>query len=260
MSVSLCDTGYSVYMDLTPDKRFSRHLALEQIGEAGQRKLAEAHILIIGLGGLGSPAALYLAAAGVGQLTFADFDTVEISNLQRQIAHNTARVGELKTSSARIACQDINPQCRINTLDHAMDEDDLASLVPECTVVLDCSDNFATRFAVNDACVHHAVPLVSGAAIRFDAQISVYDSRQPDAPCYRCLHSGSDTMTDTCAQAGILGPVVGMVGCVQAIEAIKLVCGIGESLAGRLVLFDGLSMEWHEIQLKRNPECTVCQG
>jgi len=228
MSVSLCDTGYSVYMDLTPDKRFSRHLALEQIGEAGQRKLAEAHILIIGLGGLGSPAALYLAAAGVGQLTFADFDTVEISNLQRQIAHNTARVGELKTSSARIACQDINPQCRINTLDHAMDEDDLASLVPECTVVLDCSDNFATRFAVNDACVHHAVPLVSGAAIRFDAQISV--------------------------------EVVGMVGCVQAIEAIKLVCGIGESLAGRLVLFDGLSMEWHEIQLKRNPECTVCQG
>lgn len=245
-------------MDLTPDKRYSRHTSLEQIGELGQQKLRDAHILVIGLGGLGSPAALYLAAAGVGKLTFADFDTVEMSNLQRQIAHNTHRVGELKTASARTACLDINPDCEINTIDYALEEEELNALVPQCNVVLDCSDNFPTRFAVNAACVTHRVPLVSGAAIRFDGQISVYDSRQSSAPCYRCLHNEASTAIDTCAQAGILGPVVGMVGCVQAIEAIKLLCGIGDTLAGRLVLFDGLTMEWNEIQLKRNPNCTVC--
>lgn len=245
-------------MDLTPDNRYSRHIALEQIGEDGQQKLKDAHILIVGMGGLGAPAALYLAAAGIGRLTFADFDTVELSNLQRQIAHNTQRVGQLKTDSARIACLDINPDGLINTIDYALDEDDLESLIPTCSVVLDCTDNFPTRFAVNDACVKHKVPLVSGAAIRFDGQISVYDSRQSDAPCYRCLHGGTSSTADTCAQAGILGPVVGMVGCVQAIEAIKLVCNIGTSLAGRLVLFDGLSMEWHEIALNKNPACTVC--
>lgn len=245
-------------MDLTPDNRYSRHVSLEQIGEQGQLKLANAHVLIVGLGGLGSPAALYLAAAGIGKLTFSDFDTVEVSNLQRQVAHNTARVGQLKTASARTACLDINPECQIDTIDYALDEDDLATLVPTCTAVLDCSDNFPTRFAVNDACVTHKVPLISGAAIRFDGQISVYDTRIPDAPCYGCLYGASHAAVDTCAQAGILGPVVGMVGCVQAIEAIKLICGIGDSLAGRLVLFDGLAMEWNEIQLKRNPACSVC--
>lgn len=247
-------------MDLTPDKRYSRHLSLEQIGATGQQKLANAHILIIGLGGLGSPAALYLASAGIGHLTFADFDTVELSNLQRQIAHDSNRVGQLKTDSARTAALAINPDCRIDTINYAMDEEDLAALLPECTVVLDCTDNFPTRFAINDACVVHKVPLVSGAAIRFDGQISVYDSRQAGAPCYRCLYGDSDSTADTCAQAGILGPVVGMVGCVQAIEAIKLVCGIGDSLAGRLVLFDGLAMEWNEIQLKKNPACRICGG
>lgn len=245
-------------MDLTPDKRYGRHIALAQIGENGQQTLSQAHVLIVGLGGLGSPAALYLAAAGIGQLTFADFDTVELSNLQRQVAHNTQRVGQLKTDSARSACLDINPDCQITTVNYALEEDDLESLIPSCTVVLDCTDNFPTRFAINDACVKHKIPLVSGAAIRFDGQISVYDSRQSDAPCYRCLHGGANSAADTCAQAGILGPVVGMVGCVQAIEAIKLICGIGTSLAGRLVLFDGLSMEWHEIALHKNPACTVC--
>lgn len=245
-------------MDLTPDNRFSRHINLEQIGDEGQRALAAAHILIVGLGGLGSPAALYLAAAGVGKLTFSDFDTVEVSNLQRQVAHNTQRVGQLKTDSARTACQEINPECQISTLDYALEADDLATIIPDCTVVLDCSDNFPTRFAVNDACFASKVPLVSGAAIRFDGQISVYDSRQANAPCYRCLYNETTSTADSCAQAGILGPVVGMVGCVQAIEAIKLVCGIGDSLAGRLVLFDGLAMEWNEIRLSKNPECTVC--
>lgn len=245
-------------MDLTPDNRYSRHISLESIGEPGQQKLNDAHVLIVGLGGLGSPASLYLAAAGIGTLTFADFDTVEISNLQRQVAHTSDRVGQLKTQSARTACLDINPDCRIDTIDYALDEDDLATLIPNCTAVLDCSDNFPTRFAVNDACVTHEVPLVSGAAIRFDGQISVYDSRLADAPCYACLYGEADSAVDTCAQAGILGPVVGMVGCVQAIETIKLICGIGDSLAGRLVLFDGLTMEWNEIQVKKNPACQVC--
>ena len=245
-------------MDLTPDNRYSRHISLEQIGESGQQKLSHAHVLIVGLGGLGSPASLYLAAAGIGQLTFADFDTVEISNLQRQIAHSSERVGQLKTESARSACLQINPDCRIDTIDYALDEEDLTTLIPRCTVVLDCSDNFPTRFAVNHACVTHKVPLVSGAAIRFDAQISVYDSRQPHSPCYGCLYGEANSAVDTCAQAGILGPVVGMVGCVQAIEAIKLICGIGDSLAGRLVLFDGLAMDWNEIQLKKNPACRIC--
>jgi molybdopterin/thiamine biosynthesis adenylyltransferase len=183
---------------------------------------------------------------------------VEVSNLQRQIAHTTGRVGQLKTESARTACLDINPNCNIQTIDYALEEEDLESLIPTCTVVLDCSDNFPTRFAVNAACVKHQVPLVSGAAIRFDGQISVYNSTLQDAPCYRCLYTEGDNSVDTCAQAGILGPVVGMVGCVQAIEALKTIAGIGDSLAGRLILFDGLSMEWNEIQLRKNPACPVC--
>lgn len=251
---------YSWAMDLTPDNRYSRHTSLPQIGEGGQKRIRDSHVLIVGLGGLGSPAALYLAAAGIGRLSLADFDTVELSNLQRQVAHTTERVGELKTESARQACLDINPDCLIETLNHALDREDLDELVGQCTVVLDCTDNFPTRFALNASCVAAGVPLVSGAAIRFDGQISVYDSRQSDAPCYRCLYSDSDNPTDTCAQAGILGPVVGMVGCVQAIEALKLICEIGNSLSGRLVLFDGLSMEWNEITLRRNPQCPVCNA
>ncbi|NND91049.1 MAG: molybdopterin-synthase adenylyltransferase MoeB [Granulosicoccus sp.] len=245
-------------MDLTPHNRYSRHTILEQIGETGQARIEASHVLIVGLGGLGSPAALYLAAAGVGHLSFADFDTVETSNLQRQVAHTTARVGQLKTESARQACLEINPACQIRTLDYALDRDDLDPLCAESSVVLDCTDNFDTRFAINAACVRHKVPLVSGAAIRFDGQISVFDTRQADAPCYRCLYSDADAPMDTCAQAGILGPVVGLIGCAQAIETLKLICAIGTSLAGRLVLFDGLSMEWNEIRLRRHPQCPVC--
>ncbi|MBX2879613.1 MAG: molybdopterin-synthase adenylyltransferase MoeB [Granulosicoccus sp.] len=247
-------------MDLTPDARYSRHLSLSQIGQSGQQKLHASHVLIIGMGGLGSPAALYLAAAGLGRLTLADFDTVELSNLQRQIAHTTERVGQLKTESAQLACQQINPGCQVELINYALDDEELAEIVPTCTVVLDCSDNFSTRFAVNNACLEHRVPLVSGAAIRFDGQISVYDTRDPEAPCYQCLHQPTATNADTCAQAGILGPVVGLVGCVQAIETIKLICGIGDSLSGRLILFDGLSMEWTEIALGKNPKCAACSG
>jgi len=246
-------------MDPSPDKRHGRHLTLPQIGQAGQQRIAEAHVLVVGMGGLGSPVALYLTAAGVGRLTFADFDTVEISNLQRQIAHTTARVGQAKTDSARSACLAIDPAASIATIEHGLDEDDLAELVPSCTAVVDCSDNFPTRFAVNAACVDARVPLVSGAAIRFDGQVTVVDPREPNAPCYRCLYvdDQSDSV-DNCAEAGILGPVVGMIGCVQAIEIIKLITGIGESLAGRLVLFDALGMEWNEIKLARRESCPVC--
>ena len=246
-------------MDPSADRRHARHLTLPQIGAAGQRRLDSAHALVVGLGGLGSPVALYLAAAGVGRLTFADFDTVEVSNLQRQIAHTDARVGQAKTDSARAACLAIDPGARVETIEHGLDEEDLATLVPDCSVVLDCSDNFPTRFAVNAACVAAGVPLVTGAAIRFDGQVTVVDPREPDSPCYRCLYSADgEEGIDSCAEAGILGPVVGLIGCVQAIEAIKLLCGIGESLAGRLVLFDALGMEWNEIRLARRSDCPVC--
>ena len=248
-------------MDPSPDRRHGRHLTLPQIGASGQRRLGDAHVLIVGLGGLGSPAALYLAAAGVGRLTLADFDTVELSNLQRQIAHTTDRVGQSKTESARTACLAIDPELRVESVEHGLDEEDLAELVPRCSAVLDCSDNFPTRFAVNAACVAAGVPLVSGAAIRFDGQVTVIDPRVAEAPCYRCLHAADGTEgAESCAEAGILGPVVGLIGCVQAIETVKLLCGIGESLAGRLVLFDGLGMRWEEIRLVRRPDCPVCSS
>ncbi len=231
---------------------------MPQIGEQGQAKLQNAHVLVVGMGGLGSPVALYLAGAGIGKLTFADFDTVEVSNLQRQVAHTTERVGELKTHSAKTQCLAINPTIEIETVDHGLDEEDLAELVPQCTAVVECSDNFPTRFAVNAACVKHKVPLISGAAIRFDGQIMVVRADKPNTPCYRCLYKEGDDTVETCAQTGILGPVVGMVGCVQAIETIKVITDIGEDLTGRLVLFDGLGMEWNEIKLMQSKDCPVC--
>jgi len=239
-------------------ERYSRHLSLPQIGSAGQEKISQAHVLVVGMGGLGSPVALYLAGAGVGKLTFADFDTVEVSNLQRQIAHTTDRVGELKTHSAKAQCEALNPTIEIDVIDHGLDEEDLATLVPTCTAVVEASDNFPTRFAVNDACVTHQVPLISGAAIRFDGQIMVVRPDKPDTACYRCLYKDGDETAETCANTGILGPVVGMVGCVQAIETLKIIAGIGDDLSNRLVLFDGLSMEWNEIKLLPSPDCPVC--
>ena len=243
----------------TQRERYSRHLTLPAIGHAGQQRLLASHVLVIGLGGLGSPVALYLAGAGVGRLTFADFDTVEVSNLQRQIAHVTERVGELKTHSARAACRALNPEVTIDVIDYGLDADDLETLVPHCSAVVDCSDNFPTRFAVNAACVTHGIPLISGAAIRFDGQVTVVRPELAESPCYQCLYPDSTASADTCAQEGILGPVVGMIGCVQAIETIKVLCGVGDDLHGRLVLFDGLAMEWNEIRLARNPSCPVCR-
>ncbi|MBX2824685.1 MAG: molybdopterin-synthase adenylyltransferase MoeB [Gammaproteobacteria bacterium] len=239
-------------------ERYSRHINLPQMGQDGQQKLVDSHALIVGMGGLGSPVALYLASSGVGKLTLADFDQVELSNLQRQIAHTTDRIGELKTHSARTACLQLNPGLEIDTIDYALDEDDLDAIVARVDIVIEGSDNFPTRFAVNAACVRNRKPLVSGASIRFDGQITVFRADLADSPCYRCLYSDTGQEGDTCALTGVLAPMVGMVGCMQAIETIKVLAGFGRTLESRLVLLDGLSMEWNEIKLNRNPECPVC--
>ena len=245
-------------MDNAQRERYSRQLNLPALGEEAQLKLLSSHVLVVGLGGLGSPVALYLAAAGVGKMTLSDFDTVEISNLQRQIAHTTDRVGELKTHSARSACLQINPQIDIDTLDYAVADDELDQIIPLCSAVVDCSDNFPTRFAVNAKCVQHGVPLITGAAIRFDGQITVVRTDKPDSPCYRCLYSDAIQSAESCAQEGVVGPVVGLIGCLQAMETIKVLCDIGEDLNGRLLLFDGLNTEWNEVRLRKNPTCPVC--
>ncbi len=240
--------------------RYSRHINLAEIGLDGQQKLVDSTALIVGMGGLGSPVAMYLAAAGIGKLVLADFDIVELSNLQRQIAHTSDRIGELKTHSARSTCQALNPEIEVETIDAVLDEDRLQEAVASADVVLEGSDNFPTRFAVNEACVKYGVPLVSGAAIRFDGQVSVFAGHKDDAPCYRCLYSGDSEAAETCAMTGVLSPVVGIIGTVQAAEAIKVLAGFGKTLEGRLLLLDGLSMEWREIGLRKSPKCPVCSS
>lgn len=239
--------------------RYSRHILLDQIGIEGQQALLDAHVLVIGAGGLGSPAAMYLASAGVGKLTLVDDDTVDLTNLQRQIAHVTERVGQPKAASARITLHAINPDIDVVALQERVDDARLAELVAESTVVLDCTDNFATRHAVNRACVARRVPLVSGAVIRFDGQVSVFDPRSGTQPCYSCLFPQDQQFSDeACSTMGVFAPLVGVVGSMQAAEALKLVMGIGESLAGRLLLLDGLHMEWSSMRVARDPDCPVC--
>lgn len=239
--------------------RYSRHLLLDDIGIEGQQRLGQAHALIIGAGGLGSPAALFLATAGVGRLTLVDHDRVDLTNLQRQIAHNLARVGEPKAESARQTIAAINPDVVVHAEVRRADEAWLDATVPDVDVVLDCSDNFRTRHAVNAACVRHGKPLVAGAAIGFDAQISVYDSRRPDAPCYACLFPPEAAFEDVaCSTMGVFAPLVGIVGSLQAAEALKLIVGIGTSLAGRLQMLDARTMEWTELAIARQPQCSVC--
>jgi len=239
--------------------RYSRHILLDDIGIEGQRKLLAAHALVIGAGGLGSPVALYLGTAGVGRITIVDHDTVDLTNLQRQIAHTLARVGAPKATSAQTAIAAINPDVRVTPLIERADVARLDALVAEADVVLDCSDNFKTRHAVNAACVKHAKPLVAGAAIGFDGQISVYDTRKPDAPCYACLFPPEATVEEVaCATMGVFAPLVGIIGTMQAAEALKLLAGIGTSLAGRLQLLDARTMGWNEIGFTRQPHCAVC--
>ncbi|QTN25792.1 molybdopterin-synthase adenylyltransferase MoeB [Rhizobacter sp. AJA081-3] len=239
--------------------RYSRHILLDEIGVEGQQKLLEAHALVIGAGGLGSPVALYLGTAGVGTITLVDHDTVDVTNLQRQIAHTLERVGQPKVGSAARAIAAINPEVRVVGLQERADAQRLDALVAAADVVLDCSDNFSTRHAVNAACVAHRKPLVSGAAIGFDGQISVYDTRADNNPCYACIFPPEATFEEVrCATMGVFAPLVGIIGTMQAAEALKLLAGVGSSLAGRLQMLDARSMEWNEIRVARAPKCPVC--
>ena len=239
--------------------RYSRHILLDELGIEGQQRLLAAHALVIGAGGLGSPVALYLATAGVGTITIVDGDTVDLTNLQRQIAHNLSRVGAPKASSAAQTMHAINPDVHVHALHERADAARLAALVARADVVIDCSDNFATRHAVNAACVAHAKPLVSGAAIGFDGQLSVYDTRDASRPCYACLFPPDAVFEEVrCATMGVFAPLVGIIGSMQAAEALKLLAGVGSSLAGRLQMLDARTMEWTEIAMARTPGCPVC--
>ena len=239
--------------------RYSRHILLPQIGYEGQDKLVNSRALIVGAGGLGSPAALYLAAGGVGQLTICDFDVVDLTNLQRQIIHTTQSVGINKAVSAQQTLFEINPEVMVETVEERSSEDAFKSLIQNVDVVIDCSDNFATRYALNRICFALKKPLVSGAAIGFEGQITVYDFRNESSPCYHCLFPDTGENSETrCADNGVFAPLVGMIGTTQAAEAMKLLLGIGTSLQGRLLLLDALTMEWREIKLKRDKACKVC--
>jgi len=239
--------------------RYSRHLLLDQIGVEGQERIVAAHALVIGAGGLGSPAALYLASAGIGRLTLADGDTVDLTNLQRQILHTQERVGQAKAISGRTALAQINPEVAVNAVLERLGGEALEAHVAAADIVLDCCDNFATRHAVNRACVRHRKPLVSGAAIRFDGQLAVFDPRQADAPCYHCLFpEGEDVEEVRCAVMGVFAPLTGIIGAMQAAEALKLIAGCGETPVGRLLLLDGLSMNWRSVKFGRDPDCPVC--
>jgi len=238
--------------------RYNRHIMLPQLGIEGQQKLLNAHALIIGLGGLGSPAALYLASAGVGQLTLVDDDEVELTNLQRQIVHRTKNIGDKKVESAKNNLLDINPDITITTVAKRLGEAELHQQIKLADVVLDASDNFATRFAINEACVEERTPLVSGAAIQFEGQVTTFDSRNDDNPCYSCLYPNQGEDNDTCSENGVLAPLVGIIGSVQAVEAIKIICKIGKPLVGRLLLLDTLTLEWRNMNYKKDNNCCVC--
>ncbi len=238
--------------------RYSRQIMLPEFGVEAQERLLASTALIIGMGGLGSPAALYLAAAGVGRLVLADPDRVELSNLQRQILHGMDDAGRPKVDSARDRLAALNPDVRIDTLPVALEGKALEDAVREADVVLDCSDNFRTRFEVNRVCLARKRPLVSGAAIRFEGQLAVFDPRDPESPCYRCLYREQGEAEETCAENGILSPVVGVIGSLQALEALRLLAGLGTPAAGRLLVFDGLHLELRMLRLPRDPECPAC--
>ncbi len=239
--------------------RYSRHILLPQIEYDGQEKLIQSHALIVGAGGLGSPVAMYLAASGVGTLTICDFDAVDLTNLQRQVIHTTQSVGINKAVSAQQAIFELNPEVTVQAVQTKSTEAEMATLVAQADVVVDCSDNFATRYALNRLCFQHKTPLVSGAAIRFEGQISVFDFRNETTPCYHCLYPdvGSDQEM-RCADNGVFAPLVGMIGTAQAAEVLKLILNVGETLQGRLLLLDALTAEWRTIKLARDPKCTVC--
>ncbi|MCH8262160.1 MAG: molybdopterin-synthase adenylyltransferase MoeB [Proteobacteria bacterium] len=238
--------------------RYSRQMMLPEIDAEGQQRLLDSRVLIIGLGGLGSSSSVYLAAAGVGHLVLVDFDEVDISNLQRQIVHATNDIGRLKVDSAKEHLLELNPEIQITTIDHKIEDTALEEQVKSATVVVDCSDNFQTRFTINEVCVRLKIPLVSGAAIRFEAQVSVFNSGHETSPCYRCLYDTEATVEQTCTANGVISPLLGIVGSIQACEAMKIIMDIGETLEGRLLLLDVLHMEWHTAKLNKDPACPVC--
>lgn len=238
--------------------RYSRHLLLPQMDYDGQEKLLNSHALILGLGGLGSSASLYLASSGVGTLTLCDFDVVESSNLQRQIVHNEHTIGQSKVESAKNMLSNLNSQLSIHTFDHELSEEQLAQLIEQADVVLDCTDNSASRCLHNRLCLKLKTPLVSAAAIRFEGQLMVVDPNQIDKPCYQCVYPESNNQEETCTSAGILAPVVGMMGTHQALEAIKLISSVGENMAGKLISFDGLSSRWNQFNVLKRASCPVC--
>ena len=239
--------------------RYSRHILLNELGIDGQEKLLASHALVIGAGGLGSPVSLYLGSAGVGHITVVDHDQVDATNLQRQIAHTLDRVGLDKAQSVRTAIAQINPDVRVTPITQRADTALLDTLVAQADVVIDCCDNFETRHAVNRACVQHGKPLVSGAAIRMDGQVSVFDSTQSDAPCYACIFPPEQAPEETrCATMGVFAPLVGIIGSVQAAEALKILSGMGSHMAGRLLMLDGRDLSWTDIRMGRNAQCPVC--
>jgi molybdopterin-synthase adenylyltransferase len=238
--------------------RYSRHILLPQIGIDGQQKLLDARVLVVGLGGLGSPVAMYLAASGVGHLVLADGDTVDLTNLQRQIVHTTNSIGQTKVASATQQLRALNPTVQVTGIARRLEGDELEQQVRLADAVVDGSDNFPTRFAVNAACVRTKTPLIAAAVTRFEGQVSVFRADQIDAPCYRCLYDDTDEVGEACAQFGVLAPVAGLVGCLQATETVKLLAGIGAPLAGRMLLLDALSMEWRTLTLRKDPGCPVC--
>jgi adenylyltransferase/sulfurtransferase len=242
-------------MDDSELQRYSRHILLPQIDIAGQQKLLASRALVIGLGGLGSPVAMYLAASGVGHLTLVDHDKVELTNLQRQIVHATAHIGVPKTESAARRLEALNPGVQLTLIARKLDGAALEEEARRADVVVDTTDNFASRFEINEACMRAGIPLVSGAVVRFEGQVAVFP---PGGPCYRCLYTETGGPDEPCATFGVLAPATGVIGAIQATEAIKVLLGLGQTLAGRLLLFDALRMEWREVKLRKDPECPVC--
>ena len=240
--------------------RYSRQIMLPEIEVGGQERLLNSRVLIVGLGGLGCPVAMYLAAAGVGELVLADFDQVDLSNLQRQIAHTTDRVGMNKVDSAKATIKALNPEIKVTCISTRMVSTELYREIEQADIVVDCTDNFTIRFEINEHCVVTKTPLVSGAAIRLEGQLLIYDPRVESSPCYRCLYDTAEEGTLNCAENGVAAPVVGVIGSIQATEAIKLIIGLGESLAGHLLVFDAKYMDWKKLRLKKNPKCPTCHS
>ena len=245
-------------MEDTALLRYSRQILLPQVDIDGQQKLLDATALVFGLGGLGSPIAMYLGAAGMGKLILVDFDNVELSNLQRQVVHSTADIGRPKVESAKDRIGTLNADVDIEIVNAKLDEKAIDNLVSKADVVLDGTDNFESRFAINRACFNNRKPLVSGAAIRFEGQVSVYHPGVDEQPCYQCLYRDNHAVAERCVETGVIAPLLGIIGSVQALEAMKVVMGVGRDLSGRLLLLDALSMEWQEMRFKRDPKCPVC--